>query len=104
MTKLEIGPGNFKQPGYVRYGHKASPGGVDYEGPATKLPFPSNYFSEVYSCHCLEHVEWHDIEDTIIEWARVLASGGTLEIHTVDAEKLMNALLNWCPGDLPHPR
>lgn len=93
-STLEIGPGKIRNEGFLRYGAATSPGGVDVAGDARRLPWPARTFALVYSSHCLEHIEWYEVEDTVAEWARVVAPGGALEIHTVDASKLLPLLLD----------
>lgn len=66
---------------------------TDHVGDARKLPFPDGTFIEVYSSHCIEHIEWYDVENTLTEWARVLRTGGWLEVHTVNGESMMRTLL-----------
>lgn len=100
---LEIGPGKIRNEGFFRYGARTSPGGVDVVGDARRLPWPARSFDLVYSSHCIEHVEWFEVADTIAEWARVVAPGGALEVHTVDAGKLMEKLCQWPHTTMPHP-
>ncbi len=94
MRRLEIGPGGERLPGFETLNAVATPW-TDHVADARKLPFPDATFGEVYSCHCIEHIDWFDIEATIAEWARVLAPGGLLEVHTVNAGPLMLAMLEW---------
>jgi len=57
--------------------------------------FCDGAFGLVYACHVIEHIEWHDVEATIAEWARIIEPGGTLEVHTIDARRIMEALLRY---------
>lgn len=90
MRRLEIGPGSSPLPGFETFSILPP---ADHIGDARRLPFPSGTFGEVYSSHCIEHIEWHEVEATIAEWARVLAPGGLLEVHTVDGYRLMKSLV-----------
>lgn len=92
LRKLEIGPGAERLPGFETYNIAPGPF-TDHVGDARKLKFNDATFAEVYSSHCIEHIEWHQVEATIAEWARVLEPGGWLEIHTVDGERMMRAVL-----------
>lgn len=94
MRRLEIGPGAERLPGFETFNIAPGPF-TDHVGDARKLPFPDGTFGEVYSSHCIEHIEWYDIEPTIAEWARVVAPDGWLEIHTVDSTPMLRALLQW---------
>lgn len=94
---LEIGPGKKSIPGFETFnlGKKERTEGKssDYEGDARKLPFSDNTFDIVYSSHCIEHIPWFQIEDTIIEWARVVKPEGRLEVWTVNSYKIAKALV-----------
>lgn len=97
MRCLEIGPGRHVIPGFETFNLSASErtdgGTADHEGDARRLPFADATFDVVYSSHCIEHVHWYQIQDTLAEWARVVKPGGTLEVCTVDAYKLMKVLV-----------
>lgn len=92
MRRLEIGPGPKRLPGFETLNIRPP---ADHIGDCRRLRFPDATFGEVYSSHCIEHVEWFEVEATIAEWARVLKPGGLLEIHTVNAAPLMQAMLEW---------
>lgn len=95
MRCLEIGPGSSPVPGFETLNLYPP---ADHVADCRSLPFQAGTFAEVYSSHCIEHVEWYEIEATIREWARVIEPGGALEIHTVNAAPLMRALLEWEEG------
>lgn len=94
MRRLEIGPGRQRLPGFETLNILRTPT-TDHIGPAQKPPFPDATFDEVYSSHCIEHVEWFEVEATLTEWVRILKPGGLLEVHTVNAAPLMRAMLEW---------
>lgn len=97
MRRLEIGPGAERIAGFETL--NAVPGPfTDHVGDARRPPFPDATFDEVYSSHCIEHVEWFEVEAAIAGWARILKPGGTLEVHTVNAVPLMEAMLEWERG------
>lgn len=101
MRRLEIGPGRERLPGFETLNLVRSPV-TDHVGDARRPPFADGGFDEVYSSHCIEHVEWYEVEATICEWARILRSGGVMEVHTVDGERMMRAMLGDIevePGD-----
>lgn len=98
MRRLEIGPGAERLPGFETFNIAPGPF-TDHVGDARRLPFKDGTFAEVYSSHCIEHIEWFDVEATIAEWARVLAPGGLLEVHTVNAAPLMQAMIDWDNGE-----
>jgi predicted SAM-dependent methyltransferase len=91
MRCLEIGPNKVKLPGFETLDAVKGPL-VDHVGDCRRTPFPEASFDLVYSSHVIEHVHWYEVEPTIAEWARILKPGGSLEVHTVDAYRLMKAL------------
>jgi ubiquinone/menaquinone biosynthesis C-methylase UbiE len=95
---LEIGPGKDPIAGFESFNldkGKRTEGSGDYVGDARKLPFDDNSFDVVYSSHCIEHIPWYQIEETIKEWTRVVKPGGSLEVWTVDSYKIAKSLIEW---------
>lgn len=76
---LYIGGANQRVPGYVNFDLFATPG-VDVQGDAHELPFPSSLFQRVECDAVLEHVV--DPERVAREIERVLAPGGFAHIVT----------------------
>jgi len=92
MRKLEIGPGNVRLPGFETL-NIVKTATTDHVGDASRPPFPDASFDLVFSSHCIEHVQWYEVEDTIKQWVRILKPGGSLEVWTVDAYRLMKCLI-----------
>jgi SAM-dependent methyltransferase len=91
---LEIGPNKARLPGFITF--DAVPGPlVDHVGDCRAMPFKAGSFDLVYSSHVIEHIEWYDVEATIAEWARILKPGGHLEVHTVDAHRILKAWIEY---------
>lgn len=85
LNKLEIGPSNSINPGFVTVDidpRKKPDYLIDASG---KLPFKDEQFELIYASHIIEHIPWYKTEKTLIEWVRVLKYGGKLEVHTVNA-------------------
>lgn len=93
MRRLEIGPGSVRIEGFETLNVVATPV-TDHVGDARRPPFDDATFDEVYSSHCIEHIEWFEVEDTISQWVRILKPGGTLEVHTVDGYAMMRSLID----------
>jgi len=91
---LDIGPGNFPIEGFETL--DVSPGpGVTHVGRAETPPFSDGVFDIVHASHVLEHVQWYELENTVAQWARILKSGGILEVWTVNAHALMKVLVEF---------
>jgi len=99
MRNLEIGPGKRAIPGFetlnLGSAERTEGGDSDHVGDARNLPFSNNTFDIVYSSHCIEHIPWYQLEQTIKEWIRVVKPGGKLEVWTVNGYKLAKALIEW---------
>lgn len=93
MRCLEIGPNKARIEGFETLDMVAGPL-VDHVMDCRQTKFKTGTFDMVYACHVIEHVEWHEVEATIAEWARILKPGGVLEVHTLDAYKFMKALVH----------
>jgi ubiquinone/menaquinone biosynthesis C-methylase UbiE len=95
---LEIGPGKKPIKGFESFNlgeGERTEGKADHVGDARSLTFPNNTFDVVYSSHCIEHIPWYQIEETIKEWARVVKSGGSLEVWTVNGYAISKALVEY---------
>jgi SAM-dependent methyltransferase len=92
LRKLEIGPGPERLPGFETLNVVRTPF-TDWVGDARRPPFEDGAFDLVYSAHCIEHLEWFEVEGAVREWARIVKPGGTLEVHTVDGYALMKGLV-----------
>jgi len=61
------------------------------------LPYKDNSVTCIYASHIIEHFWWKDIDKILIDWFRVLKEGGSVDIWTVDFDKLIYAYLNHEP-------
>lgn len=100
MRYLEIGPGNKPIEGFETFNLdetlRTDGSSSTHTGDARKMNmFLNETFDIVYASHIIEHVQWYEVEDTIKEWARILKSGGSLEVWTVDSYKIAKALVEY---------
>lgn len=91
--KLHIGCGNRYIPGFIHIDVRKLPH-IDYVTSADKLDmFEDSSLDLIYSCHMLEHLKRHEVEDVLKEWYRVLKPGGTLRVAVPDFEKVAEVYL-----------
>lgn len=95
MSKvLEIGSGEeaVMRPENVHLDTRGLPG-ITYVQDATDLSNIKEKFDKVTSKHCLEHISWRLVPQTLKEWRRVLVKGGVLEIEVPSALHAARILL-----------
>ena len=105
MRGLEIGPGMFRAKGFETFNlgdGKRSDGesGEDHVGDARDLSRFDQEFDYVYSSHCLEHVHWYELHETVRQWASVLKPAGVLEIHVPNGLEVMEEMIRWEKGEV----
>lgn len=100
MRCLEIGPGNKSIEGFETFNLqetlRTDGSSSTHTGDARNMEiFSDETFDIVYASHIIEHVQWYEVEDTIKEWTRILKSGGSLEVWTVDSYKIAKAIVEY---------
>lgn len=78
MTKLNLGSGFDKSPGYVRVDVAGEP---EVWSDARALPFQDGAFSEVKAHHVLEHIPREALIGVMNECWRVTEPGGRIDIE-----------------------
>lgn len=73
---------------------------IHWGGDAASLPFKDGVCDFVYSSHVIE--DFYDWHPYLIEWARVLKSGGHLVIMLPDKVRWNAAILNGQPPNCEH--
>ncbi|HUR17422.1 MAG TPA: class I SAM-dependent methyltransferase [Acidimicrobiales bacterium] len=91
--KLEIGSGIRPHDGYVHVDVNPLARHIDLLAPAWELPLPDGWATEVRAVHALEHIPAARLLPTLIEWCRVLAPGGVIQVHVPHAPALMERFL-----------
>jgi GT2 family glycosyltransferase len=80
--RLNLGCGDMILPDYTnvdKYNPKA-----DKDWDAVSLPLSNNCVDEIYACHLIEHFDFHQGQEVLKEWKRVLKEGGVLIVETPD--------------------
>ena len=96
--RVEIGPGkerfgdDWVTVGVSNVDHKCVWG-------MHRLPFDDDSVDELYACHVIEHIPWWRTQDAFLEAFRVLKSGGTIELHTIDFRKVVDHYMFGSAGD-----
>ncbi len=83
MTKLHLGCGKIRLPGYINVDILPS-AAVDKIADLAKLPWDDASVDMVYSCAAIEHFGRREWIGILKEWARVLKPGGLLRLSTAD--------------------
>lgn len=79
--RLDLGAGNYPQPGFVRMDQDPCNGATDIVWDITNgIPLPDYSVSELYTSHCLEHFTATDVHFILQEIWRVCAPGAKLTI------------------------
>jgi hypothetical protein len=83
MLRLNLGCGKELKDGYVNIDYNPVNDQV-VNATFDKLPYEDSMVDEIYTCHAFEHVLLPDIDKTLMEWRRVLKSGGKLVVIVPD--------------------
>jgi len=91
--RLHIG-GTIKSDGWEILNAKPAPY-VDHVCNANDLSqFSDNTFTEIYASHIVEHLDYIDeLQNTLLEWNRVLVPGGKIFISVPDLDVLAGLIL-----------
>lgn len=93
-SKLEIGAGNSpnRDETWIHQDIRKLPG-IDLVCDARHIPYPDSSFTDIFASHVIEHFKWREVKGVLIEWLRVLAINGKLEIITPDFYRLWGNLI-----------
>lgn len=89
--KLHLGCGDKIWPGFVNCDLHAE---ADVNTDCTKLPFESDSAIEIHSIHFIEHVPRLSLENMLMDWHRVLKSGGKVVIEVPCLNKIAQLIIN----------
>lgn len=89
--KLHIGAGDKHWPGWVNCDAN---GDQDVVTDCTKLPFDADYADEIQSIHFVEHIPRMQVDNMLMDWHRVLKSGGKLVIEVPCLNKMAQRIVD----------
>lgn len=92
---LNLGCGAKVWPGFVNIDFPGNWSGKkpDIECDIRKLELPNEYADSVWSIHVVEHFYRHEILNILIEWRRVLKTGGVIVIE-VPSFDMVKSVMN----------
>lgn len=76
-VRLNIGSGKETIVGFTSVDKHVA---ADVQADMGDLPYESGSVDEIYCCHALEHVGFHDVPAVLREWHRVMRPGGLLRV------------------------
>lgn len=96
MTKIELGAGATRKPGWLAIDLNPELGDIvaDAAGP---LPFADCEVDEIRAVDVLEHISYRDTDRALAEWARVCAPGAALYVQVPDVDTLVGWFVNRDP-------
>ena len=98
--RLEIGAGEHPDPAYDLHTDVLPLPGIQVRCRLDRLPFADATISALRANHVLEHQSWQLVEETLVEWARVLRPGAPVDIGVPDARWIAERWLDGSYGTL----
>lgn len=83
--RIHLGSGDKHWPGFVNVDMI----GGDVQSDVRKLVFPDESAEEIHAIHLFEHLHRMEAEKALIEWKRVLKSGGKLALEMPCLDKVI---------------
>ena len=86
---IHLGCGEINSSEFINVDSRFFPH-IHHVGGVNSLPFFKNDFADlIYASHILEHIPMNKLEDILLEWRRVLKSGGILRIGVPDFDTIL---------------
>ncbi len=90
---INLGSGNTKLKGYINLDKKEGDNIDVVHNLKNPLPYKDGEVDNLFASHIIEHFWWNKTIKILKDWYRVLKPGGTLEIWTVDLDKVIYRML-----------
>jgi len=87
--KLEIGSGFNPHPGYTHLDLNGDMPCVEIVADARKIPLDDNSVEKLVAYHVLEHFMWHEGENILREWCRVIKPNGIIELGLPNLDNIL---------------
>jgi predicted SAM-dependent methyltransferase len=101
-VRLNIGSGNKRLPGYTGVDAVAREA-ADIVAPAWAIPLGDGAVEEIMAIHVFEHFYRWECDDVIVEWKRLLKSGGKLVLELPDFLKACQNVVSGFHKPGKHP-
>lgn len=91
-VRINAASGDKFWPGFVNvdaYNNMAS-----VQADIRKMPFDPNYADEIHAIHCVEHIPRLEVDNMLMDWHRILKSGGKLVIEVPCLNKIAKMILD----------
>uniref|UniRef100_A0A6M3KQL9 Putative methyltransferase n=1 Tax=viral metagenome TaxID=1070528 RepID=A0A6M3KQL9_9ZZZZ len=102
MYRLNIGCGEYLLEGFENCDENpAMPASIHYHAPP--IPREDGSVDEIWACHVLEHMDYHEGGEFLAECYRVLVSGGGIGVVVPDTREIMRRYLSGAPDCVEFP-
>lgn len=103
MTKLNIGCGSRKVPGFTGVDAVAERTAAEIVAKADNIPLPDQSVDEIMAIHLFEHFYRWECDTVIAEWKRLLIPGGVLTLELPNLKKCCENILSGRMEGGKHP-
>lgn len=91
-VRLNIGSGNYYWPGFINC--DAHSENSNLRADCKKLPFDADYADEIHAIHFIEHIGRLEVNNMLMDWARVLKPGGKIFIEVPCLNKISKMIID----------
>lgn len=87
---IHLGCGQENNPNYINVDAIPLPHVQIVSNVEKLIMFPGKYADLIYASHVLEHISHKNVIDVLIEWRRILKTGGILRLSVPDFDKIIS--------------